>query len=240
MERFLLIELLRWAESPGPVLRWARDERALQVSLEEVEDAMGLLERTPSAEHAVWLAAVLTLPLELVAMAGALVVEADGLALASPLVQRACAAAIDAIAGSDDPAALLGIAAQCEARRGPAESSYRGDDPRVERTLSAAGALCRSVEALAAARVRIAFERDAAASARNAILGAATLAGGSAKAILHDREQPLVLARPAFGEAAVPHDLRAAVGLLADALAVLEAADRHRVRNAFLDALASE
>jgi hypothetical protein len=38
----------------------------------------------------------------------------------------------------------------------------------------------------------------------------------------------------------VPHDLRAAVGLLGDALAVLGAADERRVRDAFLDALASE
>jgi hypothetical protein len=64
--------------------------------------------------------------------------------------------------------------------------------------------------------------------------------GVGANAVLGDREPPFALARPALGEAPVPHDLRAAVGLLGDALEVLEAGAPPRVRDAFLDALANE
>lgn len=240
MGRFDLPELLAWAEGPDDVLRWAREERALHLSLEEIEDAMGLLERAPGAEHVVWLAAALTLPLDLVATAAVLVVEGDGEEIGEPLVLEACGAAVEAIAGSDDPAALLALAERCESRRVTTETGYRGQDPRALRALTAAGGLCRAVEALGAAKVRIAFERDATATARNAILGGVSLAGGSAKAVFMDRETPVVLARPAFGASPVPHDLRATVGLLADALAVLEADGAPRVRDAFLDALASD
>lgn len=238
--RFQLAKLLEWARSPERVRRWARSEPGFDVSVDDVEDPMAYLERTPSAEHAVWLAAILTLPLDLVAAAVAVAIEADAAAVGDPLALKACALAVEALAGTDDPAALLVLAERCESRRARDEVGYRGADPRHEQVLGAAGALCRAVEALASARVRIDFELRSRAQARVSILGAASIVGVGANAVLGDREPPFALARPALGEAPVPHDLRAAVGLLGDALEVLEAGAPPRVRDAFLDALANE
>jgi hypothetical protein len=238
--RFELSELLEWAQSPERVRRWARTEPGFDASVDDVEDPMAYLERTPGGEHAVWLAAILTLPLDLVAAAVAVAIETDAAALGDPLALEACALAVEALTGTDDPASLLVIAERCESRRARDEAGYRGTDPRHEQVLAAAGALCRAVEALASARVRIDFELRARAQARVSILGAASIIGVGANAVLGDREPPFALGRPALGEAPVPHDLRAAVGLLGDALAVLGAADERRVRDAFLDALASE
>lgn len=240
MERFQLPELLQWAKTPTHVLRWARAEPSLQISLGDVDDAMALLERTPSTEHAVWLAAILTLPLDLVAAAVAVAIEAEATAVEETLALEASGLAVEALAGTDDPASLLAIAERCESRRVHEASSYRGADPRHEQVLAAAGTLCRAVEALASARLRIEFELRSRAQARVSILGAASIVGVGANAVLGDREPPFALARPALGDAPVPHDLRAAVGLLGEALSVLGATDERRVRDAFLDALASE
>ena len=238
--RFALSELLRWARSPAHVQRWAGRERSLEQAVDEVEDPMTHLERAPDAEHAVWLAAVLTVPLDLLAAAAAVTIESEASELDEPLALEACEHAVQALAGTDDPAALLAVAERCDARRAQEPVGYRGTDRRVDRVLTAAGALCRATEALAAARLRIAFERNASTQARVSILGAASIVGVGANAVLGDREPPFALARPALGDAAVPHDVRAAVGLLGDALRALESEDAHRVRNAFLDALASD
>jgi len=108
----------------------------------------------------------------------------------------------------------------------------------------AVGACCRAVEAAGAARQRLSFERSTTARNRAALLGiggALAAAGVNYGNVVADPEQPLVLARPATGEGPVPHDVRAATGLLADALGILASGPGAKhVRDAFLDALAEE
>lgn len=238
-ERFELRALLAWASAPPEVLAWARAHEALAVSLEDADDAMALLERTSTPEAAVWLAAVLTIPLDLIAGAVIVAIEAEAAPLDDALIGQACALAIESIAGSEDGAALLAMAERCEARLSADTASYRGRDPRERATAAAAAAACRAAEALGAAKVRIAFELDAAAATRASLFGG-SLVGATPKAILGDREPPFALARPALGDKPVPHDLRAGVGLLADALTYLGETDTKRVRDLFLDALVEE
>ena len=239
-DRFDLPELLAWAQCPRDVLSWARGEASLSVSLEDVEDVMALLERAPSPEAAVWLAAVLTLPLDLIASAVVVAVETDAVAIDDALGAEACALAIDSIAGTENGEGLLAMAERCDARLSEDIAGYREREPRQKAVATAAAAVCRAAEALGAARARIAFELEAAAAARVSILGAGSILGPSAKAIVGDRAPPFALARPAMGDKPVAHDLRAGVGLLADALTYLSDRDGVRVRDLFLDSLADD
>jgi hypothetical protein len=239
-DRFHLRELLAWAEAPSGVLTWARAHEALNVSLEDAADAMALLELAPSPEAAVWLAAVLTIPLDLIASAVIVAVETEAAAIDDALGAEACALAIDSIAGTENGEGLLAMADRCDARLSEDIAGYRERDPRQKAVVTAAAAACRAAEALGAARVRIAFELEAAAAARVSILGAGSILGPSAKAIVGDRTPPFALARPAMGDKPVAHDLRAGVGLLADALTYLSERDRARVRDLFLDSLVDE
>jgi len=244
MERFEIAGLLAWADAPAEVRAWSESEPGCRLALEAVDDVMGLLERAPSPAAAVWTAAVLTVPLDLVATACAVVVEteAEPLGEIETLVE-AIALMLETAAGDFDGEALLSMAERCEALE-PATAGYRGDAARAASVGRAAGACCRALEALGAARVRITFERDASARNRAALLGMGGVLAAArvaVKELVKDAEQPLVLARPAFGAAPPPHDLRAVTGLLADALTFLVAGrDDKRVRDAFLDALAEE
>lgn len=233
-----ITELSRWARAPEALVTWCEPRADADTDIAELgtDRLTELVAALPDAAWAPWVAAVATIPMDLVAVAVVTGVEVEvgrveGAETLAATLDLACRALVDDATGDE----CIEAAERCDRLAdAPPPAGYRSSS-RTWPLLARAAAHCaRAAEAISAVRAHAELDRMNRARAVGALLGAGV------HAAVTPEEPPVLFARPALGG---PPDeaLVFATESLGAALGHVAAASSHEAAvRAFVDALRSE
>ncbi len=228
-------ELLAWAGAPEPLVAWTLSRAEADVDLLDTTDAQleRLLRDCPQAEWSPWIAAVATVPMDLVVAAVGLAVERH--CGPYPTLTAALEEAYVAVGSEGSGEECLALAEQCETLATDPPRGFRNDGALVAKLASATAMVLRAAEAVSAAMAQAEADRMRRARAQTARFGGGPSAGVS------QTRAPTVLAKRALAvgdDEPVSPELAFAAAALGRALELVGViSGDEEARRSFLSAL---
>lgn len=231
-----IADLLVWAGAPEPLVSWTRGRADADVELLDTTDAQldDLLRSCPAAGWTPWIAAVATIPMDLILAAVGLAIEGqcDG---RHPALTSALEEAYVAVASDGSGEECLIAAERCEALAADPPRGFRTDGANLVKLASATALVLRAAEAVSAVIARAEADRMTRARAQTARFG------GGLSAWVSPTNAPTVLAMRALAvgeeDPATP-ELAFATAALGQALELVAAISGDaEARSTFLGAL---